>query len=137
MGKAEAQAEGTPLTAGIEKSRWAIMLSTESKKGSPRPGMTPSMLHSTTPPTESPSAAAARNDLLEAGRVAASAHLDQPGREADALRQHLLGDDACGYERHGQAGREVPSAARVVESSELAVGDQVGVRRAEVCLQPA
>ena len=44
----------TPLTAGIEKSRWAIMLSTESKKGSPRPGTTPSMQHSTTPPTESP-----------------------------------------------------------------------------------
>ena len=67
------------------------------------------------------------DDLFEAVQITASAHLDQPGREADAFPQHLLGNDACSHECHGQAGREVPSAARVVEPSELAAGDQVGV----------
>ena len=51
----------TPLTAGTEKSRWAIMLSAESKKGCPSPSGTPCTRHSMMPPTESCSAAAARS----------------------------------------------------------------------------
>ena len=50
----------TPLTAGTENSRWAMRLSVESKKGSPKAGITPSARHSTMPPTESFAAAVSR-----------------------------------------------------------------------------
>ena len=55
----------TPLTAGTANSRWAIMLSAESKKGCPRPRGTPCTRHSTMPPTESRSAAAACSTSLK------------------------------------------------------------------------
>ena len=48
-----------PLTPGIENARWAISDSRESKNGSPNPAGTPVQVHSTTPPTEFPSAIAA------------------------------------------------------------------------------
>ena len=50
----------TPLTAGMLNSRWESTLSTLSKKGSPTPAGRPATTVSSTPPTLSPSPAAAR-----------------------------------------------------------------------------
>ena len=49
-----------PFTAGMENIMWDSSLSSESKKGSPRPAGRPVTMHSTMPPTESPSALASR-----------------------------------------------------------------------------
>ena len=67
--------------------------------------------------------------LVEARGVGASADLGEARVEGDARREHLLGDDARGDERHGQACREMAAAPRVVEPVEAVVGHQVGVRR--------
>ena len=66
--------------------------------------------------------------LVETLRVGAASDLRDAGVEGHARRQYLLGDHACGRERHGQAGREVAAAARVVEAVEFVVGHHVGVR---------
>lgn len=81
------------------------------------------------PPTESRSARRRAQHLVEARRVGASADLGDARVEGDARREHLLGDDARGDERHGQACREMAAAPRVVEPVEAVVGHQVGVRR--------
>ena len=44
-----------PRTPGMENTAWERRASTESKKGLPRPAGTLSILHSTIPPSESPS----------------------------------------------------------------------------------
>ena len=65
--------------------------------------------------------------LVEALRGGASADLGQAGPEAQLRREHLLGHDPRGDERHGQTSREVSAAARVVPSARPEVGDAVGV----------
>ena len=73
-----------PLTAGMEKARWAILLSTLSKYGSPIPAGRPRMAVSSRPPTLSPSAPAARMAAFMGSSTAGSSTAKPSGLSARA-----------------------------------------------------
>ena len=75
----------TPLTAGITKIAAESLLSSPPNTGEPAPAGTPVTMHSTTPPTESPSAFAASI----ASRILSPAASSSTGNGADLTRSRV------------------------------------------------